>query len=126
MLSATQPEGLPEQPTTGTPPGPCPAPAGHQRARAAQFRPARGIASISPSGALSILMSAYSEEPAGTHMSPFDMDLKYDAKNTSPRSLNQSEKPVRCRSGVRLVLGCAELPKGWGHGGSGWEWCSLA
>jgi hypothetical protein len=85
-LSATRPEGLPEQPTTGTPPESCPAPAAHQRPRTgvAQFEAARGIPSISPPGTLSILMRACNEEAAGTHLLPFDAHLESDAENIPP------------------------------------------
>jgi hypothetical protein len=85
-LSATQPEGLPEQPTTGTPPESFPVPAEHQwpRTGVAQFHSARGIPSISPLGTLSILMRACNEEAAGTHLLPFGADLEYDAEKIPP------------------------------------------
>ena len=119
-LSATQPESLPERPTTDAPLDSFLASAEHQwpRTGVPQSIHVRGIASITPLSMSSILTSAYSEEATGTHLSPLDADPGYDPEDI-PRILEPVLRNL-CAvvSGVRLLLGCTERPKG-DHGGSG-------
>lgn len=108
--------------------GLAPAPAAHQRLRTgiAQFHSARDIPPISPAGTLSILMPTYNKEAAGTYLLPL-MRIWNTTRKTFPGSLSQCSE-----TGALSFLGCGwylfalNFRRGWGHGGSGWEWRSLA